>query len=215
MLDILLDMLPFLLTAAAVLLALYVLVRYLTSARARGRRGKKKVDRLLRSCMREGDRLVSDVMLVHPQSGMSAQIDHVLLSTRGLFVIETKNLTGDIIGSDGDGEWARRFENGRYGKPFLSPVRQNMTHIRTLKAVTQTGAWAENLVVFVQGNIGHIKSEHVFSLRGLKIYLGRAGAHPLPAAERDRIYEILLGYKEHPPVSRARHRRNVRKSKRR
>ena len=48
-----------------------------------------------------------------------------------------------------------------------------------------------------------------------KIYLGRAGAHPLPAAERDRIYEILLGYKEHPPVSRARHRRDVRKSKRR
>lgn len=70
----------------------------------------------------------------------SSQIDHVIVSPYGMFVVETKNHKGWVFGDINNGTWTQVLngENGRraYGGhahyTFLNPVRQNEMHIKHL-----------------------------------------------------------------------------------
>ncbi|MDX2374840.1 NERD domain-containing protein [Psychrobacter sp. PP-21] len=63
--------------------------------------------------------------------GGSTQIDHIIVSVYGIFVIETKNYKGWIYGSEKQGQWTQSFPNGSKYK-FQNPLRQNYLHIKTL-----------------------------------------------------------------------------------
>ena len=64
-------------------------------------------------------------------NGGSTQIDHVIVSVYGIFVIETKNYKGWIYGSEKQRQWTQVFPNGSKFK-FQNPLRQNYLHIKTL-----------------------------------------------------------------------------------
>ncbi|MCG3882843.1 NERD domain-containing protein [Psychrobacter sp. Ps3] len=61
----------------------------------------------------------------------STQIDHIIISVYGIFVIETKNYKGWIYGSENQRQWTQVFPNGSKYK-FQNPLRQNYLHIKTL-----------------------------------------------------------------------------------
>lgn len=61
----------------------------------------------------------------------TTQIDHVLISAYGVFVIETKNYNGQITGSAEAREWQQRFFQKQYA--FQNPLRQNYRHIKALE----------------------------------------------------------------------------------
>lgn len=63
--------------------------------------------------------------------GGSTQIDHVIVSKYGIFVIETKNYKGWIYGNEKQRQWTQAFANGSKYK-FQNPLRQNYLHIKTL-----------------------------------------------------------------------------------
>jgi hypothetical protein len=64
-------------------------------------------------------------------NGGSTQIDHIIVSVYGIFVIETKNYKGWIYGSEKQRQWTQAFPNGRKYK-FQNPLHQNYLHIKTL-----------------------------------------------------------------------------------
>ncbi|MGO2997400.1 MAG: NERD domain-containing protein [Moraxellaceae bacterium] len=64
-------------------------------------------------------------------NGGSTQIDHVIVSVYGIFVIETKNYKGWIYGKETQKQWTQAFPNGSKFK-FQNPLRQNYLHIKTL-----------------------------------------------------------------------------------
>ena len=64
-------------------------------------------------------------------NGDSTQIDHIIVSVYGIFVIETKNYKGWIYGSEKQKQWTQAFPNGSKFK-FQNPLRQNYLHIKTL-----------------------------------------------------------------------------------
>lgn len=64
-------------------------------------------------------------------NGGSTQIDHIIVSVYGIFVIETKNYKGWIYGSETQRQWTQSFPNGSKFK-FQNPLRQNYLHIKTL-----------------------------------------------------------------------------------
>ena len=64
-------------------------------------------------------------------NGGSTQIDHIIVSIYGIFVIETKNYKGWIYGSENQRQWTQVFPNGSKFK-FQNPLRQNYLHIKTL-----------------------------------------------------------------------------------
>ena len=64
-------------------------------------------------------------------SNGTVQIDHVIVSRFGIFVIEAKNYQGWIFGSENQAEWTQSLRGGRKFK-FQNPLRQNYRHIKTL-----------------------------------------------------------------------------------
>lgn len=75
--------------------------------------------------------LLKNVTLPTPEG--STQIDHVLVSRFGLFVIETKNIKGWIFGNPAHKSWTQQLFRRRHS--FQNPLRQNYLHIMTLKSL--------------------------------------------------------------------------------
>ncbi|MEJ6069851.1 NERD domain-containing protein, partial [Psychrobacter sp. 16-Bac2893] len=62
--------------------------------------------------------------------GGSTQIDHIIVSVYGIFVIETKNYKGWIFGNEAQRQWTQVIMGRKY--KFQNPLRQNYLHIKTL-----------------------------------------------------------------------------------
>lgn len=65
-----------------------------------------------------------------PTRDGTTQIDHILVSRYGIFVIETKNMDGWIFGSEHDAQWTQCLYGKKYR--FQNPLRQNYRHTRAL-----------------------------------------------------------------------------------
>lgn len=64
-------------------------------------------------------------------NGMTTQIDHIIVSQYGIFVIETKNYKGWIFGNEKQEKWTQVIQGGKKYQ-FYNPIRQNYGHIKTL-----------------------------------------------------------------------------------
>lgn len=68
--------------------------------------------------------------VVVPTDNGTTQIDHIIVSRFGLFVVETKNYSGWIYGDEKQSQWTQKFHNKEY--PFQNPIRQNYRHQKCL-----------------------------------------------------------------------------------
>lgn len=93
--------------------------------------GEKKVSTLL-SMLRIDYYTVYNNVLVQID-GKSSQIDHVIVSPFGVFVIETKNYKGWIYGSLNSDYWTQNIWGHK--ERLYNPVLQNKGHIAALKKV--------------------------------------------------------------------------------
>ena len=75
--------------------------------------------------------LIKNVTL--PTEDSSTQIDHILVSKYGLFVVETKNMKGWIFGSQDDEEWTQQIYKNQ--NKFQNPLRQNYRHRKALEGI--------------------------------------------------------------------------------
>ena len=79
--------------------------------------------------------ILQDLFLEH--EGLTAQIDFLVITPQRNFVIECKNLVGNIeINSRGD--FIRTFEGGKK-EGIYSPVTQNHRHLELIKALRKAG----------------------------------------------------------------------------
>ena len=101
------------------------------AARA-GREGERRVARQLARLPRRFYTVISDVLLPSGPTGATTQIDHIVVSTRGVFVIETKRLSGAIRGSEHAQNWTQTTPHGEE-RTFYNPLLQNEGHIRALR----------------------------------------------------------------------------------
>ena len=67
------------------------------------------------------------------EQNKTTQIDHILLSPYGLFVIETKNYKGWIFGSERQKIWTQKIYKKSY--PFQNPLHQNYKHQKVLQEI--------------------------------------------------------------------------------
>lgn len=180
----------------------------------KGEAGENCVRAMLARFEAQGDKVVNGLIFRHAESGMTSEIDHILVSTRGAFVIETKNRAGLIVGGDDRADWIQILGSGETVNYFPSPVRQNLAHISHLKRALGTKQFFENVVVFVQGNVQNIASDHVFSLPSCEAFLAQTTQHPLTERERDRLYQKLLALGRRG-ATKEEHLRNVRRMEKR
>lgn len=65
-----------------------------------------------------------------PTQNGTTQIDHVIVSCFGLFVVETKNMKGWIFGDEHAKQWTQSIYGRKYR--FQNPLHQNYRHTRAL-----------------------------------------------------------------------------------
>ena len=80
------------------------------------------------------DMVVLHDLYLESASGLSAQIDFLVLTPKIFFVIECKNLYGDIeINSKGDFIRTVTYGGRRYREGIYSPITQNQRHLQVMK----------------------------------------------------------------------------------
>lgn len=99
-----------------------------------------RLDRLERNKYR----VISNIII--PNKGKTTQIDHLVISNYGIFVIENKNFIGDIYGSEYDKTWTQVI--GKSRNIFYNPVAQNYGHIKALENIIGTGKDIYSIIVF-------------------------------------------------------------------
>jgi len=65
-----------------------------------------------------------------PTPDGTTQIDHIIVSRFGIFVIEAKNMNGWIFGDEKSAQWTQSFPGGKF--KFQNPLRQNYRHTKCL-----------------------------------------------------------------------------------
>jgi len=65
-----------------------------------------------------------------PTPDGTTQIDHVIVSKFGIFVVEAKNMNGWIFGNEHSPQWTQSFPGGKF--KFQNPLCQNYRHTKCL-----------------------------------------------------------------------------------
>jgi hypothetical protein len=75
--------------------------------------------------------LIKNVTL--PTDDGTTQIDHIIVSQYGIFVVETKNMKGWIFGSQDKKMWPQTIF--KHKTRFQNPLHQNYKHTKTLEKI--------------------------------------------------------------------------------
>lgn len=130
-----------------VLLSIVVAVGFVLGRRwsARGRGFKAFGSWRFPSFQNSGEALLSRVLLSHfgpPDYHLmnhvtvrmddgTTQLDHILVSRFGVFVIETKDYSGWIFGNATDAKWTKVYFRRKF--TFQNPILQNYRHVRAVQ----------------------------------------------------------------------------------
>jgi hypothetical protein len=128
-----------------------------------GWEGEKQVVKLLASRLSDDYIILNDLYL----SGGGGDIDHVILSPGGVFVLETKNWSGNIS-CNGD-EW-QRAGKGVFKSSPSRQVKRNVATIRNIidsnPTLRRLGIWVQGIVVFTNNHANlHLSNSSVLIVK--------------------------------------------------
>lgn len=101
----------------------------LYKTRIKGVIGERTISSILYFLDRSKYKVINNVVLKNAE--ITSQIDHIIISNFGIFVIETKNYKGWIIGNENSEFWTQIIY--KYRQKFYNPIFQNSGHVRALK----------------------------------------------------------------------------------
>lgn len=150
----------------------------------REHRGEGHIRRLLHKSFPSPDsHVLNNVTL--PFSSGTTQIDHVVVSTRGVFVVETKHYSGWIFGDANSKHWTQVLYKKK--SRFQNPLRQNYKHVKAIEQLLDflPDGTVHNVVVFT--GVAKFKTDRppgVFSPGGLIQFIN---SFPEDALSRNRV----------------------------
>lgn len=95
-------------------------------------------------------------------NGHSTQIDHIVVSPYGVFVIETKGYKGWILGGENSEYWTQVIYKSKY--QFYNPIKQNEGHVRFLRHLLKCSVDIPLIPIVVFNNSAELKvhvSNHI------------------------------------------------------
>lgn len=133
------------------LIPLAILAAVLKSAWFKGVAGEFKVNLRAKLFLdKEKYHLIKNVTLLTEDG--STQIDHIIVSKYGVFIVETKNMKGWIFGGPNQKTWTQKIY--KHSSKFQNPLHQNYKHVKTLESLLGlSGQQIFSVVVFVGDSI--------------------------------------------------------------
>ena len=116
---------------------------YFRTLQDKGSYGEYLIYKKLRVYEKTGARFIFNLYLPSQSKNVDAtEIDVVMITTKGIYVFESKNYSGWIFGNDKQKTWAQCLPQGKGKKAlkeqFFNPVWQNNAHIKALHAVIKS-----------------------------------------------------------------------------
>lgn len=178
--------LPWLLFAGFISV-LATLFRVFFLPRIKGRLGEAGINFRIKRLLDQGVyHLIPNVMLPTPEG--TTQIDHVIVSPYGIFVLETKTYKGWIYGDEREAQWTQAIY--RHKERFQNPLRQNYKHTKTLANLTgMPESYFKSLVVFV----GDCTFKTAMPANVVKVqdFVGYIKSHQTPIIKEAQVPEIV------------------------
>ena len=97
----------------------------------KGKMGEFNVSVVLATLPKDEYQVINDIII--PSKYGTTQIDHVVVSIYGIFVIETKNYKGLIYGGEDAETWTKNMWGNKYS--LRNPLKQNYGHVKSLQAI--------------------------------------------------------------------------------
>jgi predicted RNA-binding Zn-ribbon protein involved in translation (DUF1610 family) len=174
-----------------ILLFLLLLIWRLFRSRIMGAVGEKKVSSILYFLDRSKFKVINNIVLKINER--TTQIDHIVISDFGIFVIETKNYKGWIVGNENSEYWTQVIFKRK--EKFDNPIRQNLGHIRALKNYLREYPEVEYKSIIVFPRSTEIKvntsAEVIYSHRLLKTILSYTDMK-LTEADKEDIFQKII-----------------------
>ena len=176
-------------SAAWYLIPIFIFAIVIKSAWFKGVLGEWQVNLLIKFFLNKNEyHLIKNVTL--PTEDGTTQIDHIIVSKYGIFVVETKNMKGWIFGNGNQKQWTQQIY--KHKSKFQNPLHQNYKHVKTLEACLNAkndsifsviifigdSTFKTNMpenVRFARGGIEYIKSktEIVFNAKEVASVIGQ------------------------------------------
>lgn len=129
----------------------------------RGWWGEYKVNLMLKLCLDRDYIILSNLIYRGLTSDDTTQVDHIVVSRYGVFVLETKTLKGKIFVED-EGRWIQIVGKRKYR--VQCPLFQNYAHVKAIQRITGV----------------HAQQIHNFAVM--------AGSAVFPEGRPERVYGI-------------------------
>lgn len=174
-----------------------------------GKRGEKEVYKTLKKGLGRKYKILRDVYLGSEKK--STQIDLLVVSRYGIFVIEVKNWSGKIYGTEESLNW--QVYNKGYRNEYYNPIRQNNGHLNSLKKAIGGDLVYTPIVVFTgKADISNLRGE-VVSVEKLVKFIKSFKKKVMSRRKRNEVYKKIK--KENKRSLKRSHKKYVEKLKKR
>ena len=176
--------------------------KYSSRAEALGDYGEKTVSSFLEDLACEDYRVYNDLLI--RDRNYTTQVDHIIISRYGVFVIETKNVHGKVYGSENAEFWKQYLPDRGYKRfgctqehQLRNPIWQNAGHIKTLRRlIFGNDIPIYGIVVFPYDTEVHVNAEQpvlkmVNVVPYIKQYRDKVLSSEQMALYRGRLLEVI------------------------
>jgi len=134
----------------AIAIIFLIIRKYLRSPKFKGKFGEQAANLGLKLKLDSNIYKIIKDITINDSKG-STQIDLLVLSQYGIFVIEVKNFNGWIFGSEKDKYWTQILYQKK--NKFYNPLRQNYRHVKALAELLKIDENAIHSIVFFVGDV--------------------------------------------------------------
>lgn len=194
---------------AFLILAVLIFIFRLFRPEIKGWIGEKRVASILGSLDRTKYSVINNVVL--NTHGKTSQIDHLVVSDFGVFVIETKNYKGWIVGGENAEFWTQVIY--KHKNKFYNPIRQNIGHISALKHHLSEFPNLRYVSIVVFSSKAEIKVHtskeviHPYELLGV---IAKYSEAILPEGEKEGIIQKITISNSKDSYNKSEHIRSIR-----
>lgn len=154
--------------------------------------------------------VINDV-LIPANDGKTAQIDHVIVSSYGIFVIETKNYSGWIFGNENSKNWTQVIYKTK--NQFYNPILQNKGHVKALQDLLADYPDVKYIPIVVftlNANFKKLEvTSHVVYSLGLLSIIKMYDTEVISKTELESIYQLIINANNTDRVARQEHVENI------
>ncbi|OQB25412.1 MAG: Nuclease-related domain protein [Firmicutes bacterium ADurb.Bin182] len=157
----------------------------------KGSLGERYINSVLSSLPKDKYYVLNNIMLKTDRG--TSQVDHIIVSVYGIFVIETKTYKGWIFGNEYEPYWTQNI----YGKKnrFDNPIRQNYGHVKALDSLlTEYKNIPIIPIVAFSGECDlkvKLKQENVVYFSGVKKLIKQYKCESMDRETALKIYELI------------------------